>query len=229
MCRRRLRRSSSARLWSFVLCLWALPGALAFAKDAEDIVHNGNGNGAPACMSCHGEHGEGNLAAGYPRLSGFAPDYILHELQSFDDGSRANEIMQTIAKALSEEDRKALAAFYADSIAPKLEDGKAPDAKVLARGKLLADTGDWARGLPGCGQCHGPAGQGVGTAFPALAGQPAAYLAAQFAAWKGKTRTNDPLGLMAGLAAKMTDADVAAVSAYYASLPIPAGNKGPAR
>lgn len=193
--------------------------------DARRLVENGNDAGAPACSVCHGEQGQGSSEAGYPRLAGLAAAYIRHELDSFADGSRADEIMMAAAKALSPNDRSALAAYYARKSAPAqatMPAAENSDAQALARGAKLAATGDWALGLPGCGQCHGPAGQGVGSVFPALTGQPADYLSGQIAAWRAGARRNDPFSLMAGIALKLNQTDAAAVAAYYASLP-PAG------
>ncbi|MEE7459741.1 cytochrome c [Methylorubrum populi] len=222
-------------------CLWRLPGdatrltvALGLtlqtlpsaALDPASIASNGSADGAPACGSCHGANGEGNSNAGFPRLSGLAADYLLRQLASFAGAGRASEVMQPIASALSEPERRALASYYAGLPAWKAEGGEPPDGQLVVRGRALAKSGDWARGMPGCPQCHGPVGQGVGAVFPALAGQPAAYAAAQLAAWKNKTRANDPLGLMAGVAEKLTDDEAAAVSAYYASLPVPATRNG---
>ncbi len=201
----------------------------ADAQDAAGIVHDGNANGAPACMSCHGENGEGNPDGGFPRLAGLPRGYILHQLRSFDDGSRASDVMQPVASSLSDSEREALATYYAGLPTAGTAGGEAPDAKLVAQGKHLAQKGDWHKAMPGCGQCHGPSGQGVGANFPPLAGQPAIYLSAQLSAWKNKTRKNDPLGLMAGVAGKLTDGEVGAVSAYYASLPVPGSNKGLAR
>lgn len=174
--------------------------------DARRLVEDGNDAGAPACSICHGEQGQGSPEAGYPRLAGLAAAYIRHELDSFADGSRANEIMMPAAKALSPSERGVLAAYYAGQSAPAntaIPAVEKPDAQTLARGAALAATGDWALGLPGCGQCHGPAGQGVGAVFPGLTGQPADYLSGQIAAWKAGARRNDPLGLMAGIAVKL--------------------------
>jgi cytochrome c553 len=231
-----MRRRRNVRHWSAsiarcaVIGLVALPIAIAGAQDAPSIAQNGNSNGAPACTSCHGEHGEGNTDAGYPRLSGLARDYILHQLESFGNGSRPNDTMQPVAKALGDEARKGLAAYYADRpVLQRPASVEAPDDKLLARGKVLAENGDWSKGVPGCGQCHGPVGRGVGASFPALAGQPASYLSAQLAAWKSKKRKNDALGLMAGLAGKLSEHDIDAASAYYASLPVPNASGGTAR
>lgn len=71
-------------------------------------------SGAPACNSCHGAHGEGNAAAGFPRIAGQSHIYLLHELESYANGSRrANAVMQPIASALSAQQRVAVAAYFA--------------------------------------------------------------------------------------------------------------------
>lgn len=189
------------------------------ASDGGEIARNGTQTGAPACAACHGDDGGGSVDNSFPRLAGLAAGYLTHELDSFGDGSRENETMAPIAQALTSDERRAVAAYYAGLPAPQTVETPAPDGTTSSRGRGLAETGDWSSGLPPCGQCHGPAGQGVGAAFPALAGQPAAYLTSQLAAWKAGTRHNDPLGLMKGIADRLGDQDGAAVSAYYAALP----------
>jgi cytochrome c553 len=87
-------------------------------------------------------------------------------------------------------------------------------------GARLATRGDWDRDVPGCVQCHGPAGVGVGAHFPPLAGQPAAYLAAQLQAWQQGTRHNDPLQLMQHLSTALSAQDIQAVSAWFAAQPL---------
>src|SRR3546814_1221248 len=59
--------------------------------------------------------------------------------------------------------------------------------------------GDPSRGLLPCADCHGPKGEGLGPANPALAGQPAVYLAAQLRAWRRGERRNDPGNVMTGI------------------------------
>ena len=62
------------------------------------------------CMGCHGENGVGN--GQFPRLAGQQPDYLIKQLTSFKEGSRKNGHMQAIAGSISEEDIKALAAYF---------------------------------------------------------------------------------------------------------------------
>jgi cytochrome c553 len=65
---------------------------------------------ATICLGCHGTSGEGN--GEFPRLAGQHPDYLAKQLTSYKNGSRINGAMQAIAGNLSEEDIKALAAFF---------------------------------------------------------------------------------------------------------------------
>ncbi|MHB2205325.1 c-type cytochrome [Methylobacterium sp. CM6257] len=199
--------------------LMVLLACPACASDGGEIARSGTQTGAPACAACHGDDGGGSVNDGFPRLAGLTVGYLTHELDSFGDGSRENETMGPIAQLLTSDERRAVAAYYAGLSAPRTAEASAPDGAISSRGRSLAEEGDWSRGLPSCGQCHGPAGQGVGAAFPALAGQPAAYLSSQLSAWKAGTRHNDPLGLMKGIADKLSDQDVAAVSAHYGALP----------
>jgi len=66
-----------------------------------------------------------------------------------------------------------------------------------------------------CAACHGAAGISAVPIYPNLAGQKEAYLAKQLKDFKSGKR-NDPT--MKGMVAALTDADVADLSAYYASL-----------
>lgn len=204
-------------LSSVVFIAAALMISPASARDGSAIATNGTAAGAPACGSCHGDHGEGNAEGGFPRLAGLNASYLVHQLASFADGRRKNDIMPDIAKALTPEERQAVATFYASQDVTGSPAAGAPDAKLIERGAALATNGDWSKGIPGCGQCHGPAGQGVGTAFPRLADQPASYIENQIAAWKDDKRSGDPLNLMNGIAHKLSDDDVRAVAAYYAN------------
>lgn len=77
-----------------------------------------SGNAAtsvPACTGCHGPDGKGNVAAGFPRLSGQHPDYIEKQLKAFRNGDRTNDgdqmIMRSVSANLSDAEIKALANY----------------------------------------------------------------------------------------------------------------------
>jgi cytochrome c553 len=208
----------------FFLLLFAMPihAETAHAADGGQIAANGNGREAPACSACHGAQGEGQPDVANPRLAGLDREYLIAQLNAFAQGRRDNETMSPIAKALTPDERQEVATFYAGSVTPKIAESHRADDKTIAAGAILAGRGDWSKGLPGCGQCHGAAGQGVGNTFPTLAGQSAEYIMRQLKAWKDGKRINDPLHLMTGISSKLNDDQVAAVAAYYASLPVAA-------
>jgi cytochrome c553 len=135
----------------------------------------------------------------------------------FRSGARANPIMQPIAAALSDDEIDAVTQTLAAMPAPAYPRiGRAEKAE--GSGAVLALRGAWERDIPECVSCHGPGGVGVGDTFPPLAGQSAQYLSAQLNAWRQGTRKNDPNDLMGQVARSLTDAEVTAVSAYFASL-----------
>ncbi|WP_426690596.1 c-type cytochrome [Rhodanobacter ginsengiterrae] len=218
-------RKPHLRRWISALCLacLALPSAAAPAVDAGAIAQSGNGKGAVPCMACHGVDGAGQAAAGYPRLAGLNAAYLRKQLDDFASGARGNPLMQPIATALSDDERQAMASYYSQlPLPPALA---APTSAMPAAdsvGALLATRGDWSRNVPGCVQCHGPGGVGVGAGFPPLAGQPAAYVASQLKAWQAGTRHNDPLQLMQHLSSALTAQDIQAVAAWFAAQPLPA-------
>ncbi|WP_460543291.1 c-type cytochrome [Halomonas shantousis] len=187
-------------------------------QQGETITQQGNGQGAVACMSCHGPRGEGNAAGGFPRLAGLPADYLGHQLRSYRDGTRQSPIMQPFALALSDEDIQSVSAYYASLEGPNLPTAyHAADPEDAA--EWLAERGGWGNTIPACNQCHGPNGQGVGNNFPPLAGQHASYLASQLNAWRNGTRRNDPNGLMQGIAERLSEKQIELIAAYYATLP----------
>lgn len=200
------------------LCLVLLT-ASAHAADlnaGKVIALKGNDRGATACQTCHVLDGSGNAAAGFPRLAGLNPGQFVKQLHDFQQGTRKDPTMQPIAKGLSESEMTNVAAYYAAQH-PKATLAIS-DKALIARGEHLALSGLWDKNIPACITCHGPAGHGVGTHFPALAGQHASYITKQFEAWRNGTRANDPQALMKGIAERLPQGDIAAVSAYFASL-----------
>jgi len=200
-------------------------GASAGAQDlaAGKAIATAGAGAVPACSSCHGAAGEGNAAAGFPRLAGLGAAYLAKQLDEMADGARPSPAMQATAAGLTPARRRDVAAYFAGLPAPYPESSLRPPAADAVspadRGAWLAVRGDWPNGLPACNQCHGPGGTGVGEDFPALAGQPQAYLAAQLHAWREGRRPPLPLGLMPAVASRLSDADIQAVADYYARLP----------
>jgi cytochrome c553 len=181
----------------------------------QQIAAQGTAAGVPACASCHGARGEG--AAAFPRLAGTGQAYLREQLDAFAEGSRKSAVMQPFAQKLSAQERAAVAAYY--SALPPPFTGRDPSTVAPDdRGAWLATRGRWRDEVPGCAQCHGPGGSGVGASFPPLAGLPAGYLLAELQAFKAGTRPAGPLGLMQAVARRLSQADMEAVSSYYAGL-----------
>ena len=73
-------------------------------------------------------------------------------------------------------------------------------------------------GVPACASCHGAQGKGIPTQFPRLAGQHGDYIYSQLNSFRVGDRSNDAAKMMRTIAAKMTDADMKAVSSYIQGL-----------
>lgn len=211
--------------WSVVaacaLAAAALAAPTAHAMDAAQLATQGNGKGAPPCLGCHGADGGGQAAAGFPRLAALDASYLRRQLDSFADGTRDNPVMKPVATALTTDERQALAGYYSRLPLPAaLAKPATPAPASDSRGALLATRGRWSRQVPACEQCHGPGGVGVGAAFPPLAGQSAAYIAAQLRAWQRGSRRNDPLALMQHISAALDDQDITEVAGWFAAQPL---------
>ena len=76
-----------------------------------------------------------------------------------------------------------------------------------------AEGGAWPPLHETCFFCHGPQGQPANAQYPALAGQPAAYLEQQLRAFAGGQRRS---ATMAPLAGHLSDAQIRFIAAYYA-------------
>ena len=201
--------------------------ATAAVPSGEPVALANGGAAATVCAACHGASGQGLPDAGFPRLAGLPAAYLVRQLVSYADATRVSPVMTPIAKRLSAADRRALGTYYAGLPVTDIVAGSAasaPTAAVLAAGESLARHGRWSANVPACAQCHGAQGLGVGDAFPQIAGQSATYLANQLQAWRSGTRKNDPMGLMHGIALRLSEPEANAVAAYYASLPATPGD-----
>lgn len=211
---------------------WLLVPLLAFVSQitmaggdvevGKRLATQGNDQGATACVACHGTNGEGNAAAGFPRLAGLNAEYLAKQLRDYREGSRTNPTMNPIAAALDDAASRDVAAYYA-SLDPA---GDSADVKASERGRTLALRGDWDNTIPACVSCHGPGGRGVEPSFPALAGQHASYIKAQLQAWREGKRRNDANELMKVVAERMSKEQIRAVADYFAAAPVQADAGG---
>jgi cytochrome c553 len=192
-----------------------LSSSAAVAQDAS----KGQTIASRVCAACHGPDGNSPTSAN-PKLAGQVQEYLHKQLTNFKPASgnkaeRENPIMAGMAAPLSADDMRDVAAYFAQQT-PKA--GAAKNKDTLDLGRKLWRAGDATRGVPACAACHGATGAGVPAQFPRLAGQYAEYTENQLKAFRAGSRANDANRAMRTIAAKLTDADIAAVADYAAGL-----------
>lgn len=193
----------------------AVFAAQAYAQDAAKAQSIAN----QVCAACHAADGN-SIAPANPKIAGQFPEYLHKQLADFKSQggkkpARPSPIMQGMVANLSDADMKGLAAFYAGQ---KLKPAAAANKELATLGQRLWRGGNTASGVPACAGCHGPAGAGMPSQYPRIAGQYAEYIAGQLKAFKEGSRANDPNGMMRGVVARMTDREIQAVAEYAAGL-----------
>lgn len=167
-----------------------------------------------ACAACHGPDGNSPLPVN-PNLAGQHPEYIFKQLRNFKTGERANPIMMGMTAGLSEEDMRDVAAYYAAQRPARLA---VKDKDLTAKGQRLFRGGIGQKGVAACAGCHSPNGAGIPAQYPRIAGQHAEYTAAQLRAFRAEERANDENMMMRGIASRLSDKEIAALSEYLAGL-----------
>ncbi|MBW2693575.1 MAG: cytochrome c4 [Deltaproteobacteria bacterium] len=89
-----------------------------------------------------------------------------------------------------------------------------PEQLAVEPPQLVGDPAAGATKAAVCAGCHGPDGNALAPIFPNLAGQRSDYIAKQLHDFKAGQRV-DPV--MAGMAAMLSDQDIADVAAYFES------------
>lgn len=171
------------------------------------------------CVACHAADGN-SPAPVNPILAGQHPEYTYRQLMNFKPqggkpAERNNAVMAGMVANLSEDDMKNLAAYFA---AQKAKPRAARDAALAKQGEAIYRGGIMSKGVAACASCHAPNGAGIPAQYPRLAGQHAEYTAGQLKAFRSGQRANDPAQMMRGVAAKLNDQEIAAVSEYIAGL-----------
>lgn len=205
-------------LFAAMLCMPALAWAEEAAKDpfTQGNVDAGAAKAA-VCAACHGPGGNSSNPV-WPKMAGQGSRYVYEQLQLFKSGQRKDPLMTPQAAALSEQDMRDLAAFFATQSAPP---GVAsPDA--VATAQKLYRAGDAGKGLAACAACHTPNGAGVpAAAYPRIGGQHAQYVANRLRAYRDASQTELADGnfkIMAEVAAKLSDAEIEALASYVNGL-----------
>lgn len=168
------------------------------------------------CSACHGPDGN-SVNPAWPSIAGQNAPYIVAQLEAFKNGTRSDPLMTAQAMALSEQDMRDLAAYYASqSRAAKT----VADASTVDKGRQLYRGGDPETDAAPCMACHGPIGNGnPAAAYPALRGQYAGYTAKQLRDYaSGKRRSDGSTRVMRDIAERLTEEDIEAVASYVQGL-----------
>ena len=199
------------------------------AAAAPALIEDSLAQRLAACTPCHGKEGRAAADGYHPRIAGKPAGYLYHQLLNFREGRRHYGPMVSIVDPLPDAYLREIAGHFAGLELPNPPPAAAAAATetvaVMARGRHVALQGDAARGLPACTACHGPALTGALPATPGLLGLPRDYLMGQLGAWvTGERRAHAP-DCMAQVAQRLTGGDLAAVSAWLSSQPVPLGAK----
>ena len=166
---------------------------------------------ATVCAACHGMDGN-SAAPANPILAGQHADYLAAQLAAYKSGARANPIMAGMSAALSPEDIRSVSAWFSRQAA---KPSSAKDKALALRGQQIWRGGIRQGNVPACAGCHGAAGAGIPIQYPRLAGQYADLTFGWLRAFATGSRVNP---VMSGIAVRMSEADMKAVSEYAAGL-----------
>jgi len=170
------------------------------------------------CATCHAADGNSTIS-GNPKLAQQHAHYLVKQLGDYTVRSgaqkpaRENAIMNGIAPSLSEQDRRDVAAWFSSQAA---KPGTARNKDTLELGQRIWRAGLPQKSLPACSGCHNPAGAGIPDQYPRLAGQHSEYTEATLKAFRDGTRRNNVP--MQQIAARLSDAEIAAVADYIQGL-----------
>lgn len=91
------------------ILLSLLIGLVSVSANAADL--EAGKSKAAMCAACHGAKGVSNIPI-YPNLAGQKSIYTVKQLKAFKSGARKDPVMASMAKMLSDEDVKNIAAYY---------------------------------------------------------------------------------------------------------------------
>jgi len=169
------------------------------------------------CMGCHnivGYQASFPEVHKVPMIAGQSAGYIVAALNAYKNGDRKHPTMRGIADALSEQDIKDIANWYANLGGPAQAAGDKPSREPSPQVAALLQKA-------ACASCHGANfSKGTDPTYPKLAGQHADYLFVALKAYK--TENNSAIGrnnpIMSGFAKQFSNAELKAIANYLASL-----------
>jgi cytochrome c553 len=182
------------------------------AEAGEDVP------GLAYCATCHGISGASDNRY-IPRLDIQNAPYLENSLEAYHTGARQSGIMAQAVTMVPPEALPKLAEHYARQPTAGAAAREPAELALVDVGRDLAQAKPADRDIPACSSCHGPGADRREAGFPSLSGQHREYLEAQLHLWRtGNRGGGEKANLMKQAAQELTDADIKALAAYYASL-----------
>jgi cytochrome c553 len=180
-----------------------LAQAQADARLGDTLLATGK-KVATVCANCHGPGGVSS-APDIPNLAGQHPSFLLTQIHKFAVGTRRNEFMEGMIKALNTDEKVGMTLYYsAQQPTPK----PPTNPELAMRGQTLYQKN--------CFRCHGQDGRGS-EQFARIASQQPGYLKIALTHYRnGDGVRMDPL--MAANTKLLSDTDIDAITTYVASL-----------
>jgi cytochrome c553 len=157
------------------------------------------------CLSCHGEKGQ-SANQDVPSLGAQPKDYVLVQLYMFREKLRKVELMNEMAKGLTDDDLRAFSEFISKLPAP-VPPPDAGDAARIERAKEIVAKNR-------CNFCHTSTFAGQDQ-IPRIAGQREDYLAKTMREYKDNSRHGYD-GTMAEVLQPVTPEQIADLAYYLA-------------
>jgi len=180
------------------------------------------------CMACHGKNGARAIQQ-YPDIAGLDAGYIRAQVKDIlsqkRQGSpdkltghpRAESMRGSLVTAdgemrISDDEIKILADWLSklDPAGPQVHD------PALSAERLAAGAAAYKKGK--CRTCHGVDGNKPLKGYPRLAGQKAAYLAAQMIDIRDGARKNGRARMMLPFVKRLSDEEIGALSDYLSQI-----------
>jgi cytochrome c553 len=130
------------------------------------------------CLACHGEKGVSETSE-VPSLAGMPADFTLIQLFLFRQGTRKIEIMNDLAKDMTDDDLLKFSEHFT-KLAPPKASGDAADPAIAARAQAVIAKNH-------CASCHNPDFSGR-EQMPRLAAQREDYLLKSLRDYKAAQR-----------------------------------------
>jgi len=159
---------------------------------------------AKECMSCHGRPGRGPLS-GMPSLAGQQPEFMALQLSLMQKKLRDVPEMADLLSDYSSQDFADIAAFFHAMKPPPPRGTRDPERH--AAGAAVSAKHE-------CASCHKPGYAGE-RLVPRITGQREDYLRSTLQAYRERRRVSGDDSMNA-VAARLSDADIAALAHYLA-------------